>query len=113
MGLEEWVERHQLDGHRPHSAPTHDNPENWECDCGTVWRILTIKQTRRKFAHLRWCPTSAREAQRLQLQAHIAEIQAEQEARNAELHKVEHSHIPPLRIAERYAAGRSRALRRD
>lgn len=42
----------------PHSVPTHDNPEKWECDCGTVWRILTIEQTRQKFAHLRKRPVS-------------------------------------------------------
>jgi hypothetical protein len=38
-----------------------------------------------------------------ELQAHIAEIQAEQEEHNAALHQIDHSHIPPLRIAERYA----------
>jgi hypothetical protein len=37
---------------------------------------------------------------------HIAEIQAEQQQRNAALRKVDHSHIPLLRIAERYRAGR-------
>jgi hypothetical protein len=47
------------------------------------------------------------------LDAHIAEIQAEQVQRNAALRKIDHSHIPLLRIAERYAAGRPRALRRD
>ena len=31
---------------------------------------------------------------------------------NAALHKIDHSHIPPLRIAARYAAGRPRATRR-
>jgi hypothetical protein len=35
--------------------------------------------------------------QRRAHEAHIAEIQAE--------HKIDHSHIPPLRIAERYAGG--------
>ena|ERR1700739_1945594 len=50
--------------------------------------------------------------ERRALDAHIAEIQAEQEQRNAALHKIAHSHIGPPRIAERYAAGRPRALRR-
>jgi hypothetical protein len=40
------------------------------------------------------------------LDAHIAEIQAEQEQRNAALCRIDHSHIAPLRIAARYAAGR-------
>jgi hypothetical protein len=39
---------------------------------------------------------------------HVEEIWAEQEAKNAELHRIDHSHIPPLRIADRYAAGRPR-----
>ena len=39
--------------------------------------------------------------QRRAHEAHIAEIQAEQDERNAALHKIDHSHIPPLRIAER------------
>jgi hypothetical protein len=43
--------------------------------------------------------------QRRAHEAHIAEIQAEQDERNAALHKIDHSHIPPLRIAERYAGG--------
>jgi hypothetical protein len=63
MTLEEWVEHHRLDGHYPHPAPTHDNPEKWECDCGTVWRILTIEQTRQKFAHLRKRRTPPRQVQ--------------------------------------------------
>ena len=33
----------------------------------------------------------------------------EQEAKNAELHKLDFSHIPLLRVAERYAAGRPRS----
>jgi hypothetical protein len=44
--------------------------------------------------------------QRRAHEAHIVEIQAEQEERNAALHKIDHSHIPPLRVAERYARGR-------
>jgi hypothetical protein len=31
---------------------------------------------------------------------------AGQEAKNAELHKIDHSHIPPLRVADRYTHGR-------
>jgi hypothetical protein len=42
------------------------------------------------------------------LDAHIAEIQAEQEQRNAALHKIEHSRIPCQRIAARDAVGRAR-----
>jgi hypothetical protein len=44
--------------------------------------------------------------ERRALDAHIAEIQAEQLERNAALHKSGHGQIPPLRIAARYAAGR-------
>jgi hypothetical protein len=68
-----------------------------------------------KWAHLGYGNPRDREvveANRRTLEAHIAEIQAEQEANNAELHKINHRHIGPLRIAERYAAGRPRALRR-
>lgn len=32
--------------------------------------------------------------------------EAEQEARNAELRNIDYSHIPPLRVADRYADGR-------
>ena len=49
--------------------------------------------------------------ERRALNAHIAEIQAEQEKRNAALHEIDYSHIPLMRIAERYAAGRPRDLR--
>src|ERR1700756_3682461 len=52
------------------------------------------------------------EEQRRRLEEHIAEIEAEQEQRNAALRKIDYSHIPPLRIAARYAAGRPRATRR-
>jgi hypothetical protein len=38
----------------------------------------------------------------------VEEIWAEQEAKNAELHRIDCSHIPPLRIADRYAAERPR-----
>ena len=117
MSRQEWVAHHRCQGHNPHPAPTIENPEPWECKCDleavwtAVWRILTPEQVRQKFAHLSKRPTPAREAQRRELRAHIAEIQAEQEKRNAALHKIDHSHIPPLRIADRYAAGISRTRR--
>lgn len=47
--------------------------------------------------------------QRRAQEAHVAEIQAEQEERNAALHEIDHSHIPPLRVAERYALGPQKA----
>lgn len=53
------------------------------------------------------------EENRAALQAHIAEIQAEQEQRNAALRRIDHSHIPLLRIAERYARGRPEIRPRD
>jgi hypothetical protein len=37
---------------------------------------------------------------------HIAEIQAEQDERNAALRRIDHSHIRLLRIAARYRTGR-------
>src|SRR6476620_9919834 len=51
-GVEVWAERHRLEGHHPHPAPTDVNPERWDCDCGRVNRILTGEQIRMKFAHL-------------------------------------------------------------
>ncbi len=48
--------------------------------------------------------SATREAS-LTRQRHVQKIWAEQEAKNAELHEIDHSHIPPLRIAERYAGG--------
>lgn len=53
MNREEWVERHRTADHRPGPAPTQENPERWDCDCGATWRILTPEQIRRKFAHLK------------------------------------------------------------
>jgi hypothetical protein len=52
MKLEEWVEHHRREGHHPRPAPTRENPERWDCDCRTIWRILTPEQIRLKFAHL-------------------------------------------------------------
>jgi hypothetical protein len=49
---EVWAERHRLEGHHPHPAPTLENPERWDCECGGIWRILTLEQIRMKFAHL-------------------------------------------------------------
>lgn len=69
-----------------------------------------------KWAHMglgknpryRWIIDEERRA----LDAHIAEIQAEQQQRNAALHEIGHSHIPCLRITARYAAGRRKTRRR-
>ncbi len=52
MNREEWVEGHLSAGHHPNPAPTQENPERWDCDCGNIWRILTPAQIERKFAHL-------------------------------------------------------------
>ena len=55
---ETWIAAHQALGHDPHPAPTRENPEMWECKCDpdavwtAIWRILTPKQVRQKFAHL-------------------------------------------------------------
>jgi hypothetical protein len=51
-GAEAWAERHRLEGHHPHPAPTPENPDRWDCDCGGVCRTLTVKQIGQKFAHL-------------------------------------------------------------
>ena len=48
-----WIAHHRDLGHHPHPAPTMENPERWDCDgCLGIWRILTPKQVRQKFAHL-------------------------------------------------------------
>ena len=55
---ERWITAHREMGHHPHPAPTKENPEQWECKCDpdavwtAIWRILTPKQVRQKFAHL-------------------------------------------------------------
>ena len=59
-----------------------------------------------KYAHLSNRDSAARKANREALREHIAEIQAEHEQKNAEMHKVDNSHIPPLRVAARYEEGR-------
>ena len=51
-GLPNWAEQHRAQGHNPHPAPTEENPERWDCDCGAVWRTLTREQLARKYAHL-------------------------------------------------------------
>ena len=51
--VEEWAERHRRAGHHPQPTPTNENPERWDCDCGGLWRILTLEQIRQKFAHLK------------------------------------------------------------
>lgn len=57
------------------------------------------------------CSDTQRQQIRATPDAHVVEIWAAQEAKNAELHKIDYSHIPLLRIAERYAAGRPGASR--
>jgi hypothetical protein len=72
-------------GPPPTPPPSNENPERWECKCDpeagwtAVWRILTPEQVRQKFAHLSTGRTPARDTQRRELRAHIAEIRAEQE----------------------------------
>ena len=64
-GVEVWAERHRLEGHHPHPAPTDENPERWDCDCGGVNRILTGEQIRMKFAHLSVAAKARREGRPL------------------------------------------------
>ena len=52
MNQAEWIAHHRDLGHHPEHAPTVENPDLARCDCGGIWRILTLKQTRQKFAHL-------------------------------------------------------------
>ena len=55
---EQWIAHHRDRGHEPHAAPTVENPEQWNCKCDpdaawtSVWRILTLEQIKKKFAHL-------------------------------------------------------------
>jgi hypothetical protein len=106
--VETWVERHRLEGHHPHPAPTDENPERWECKCEpdapwtAVWRILTPEQVRHKFAHLRRTRSDGLSDG---LKDYIEEIQAEQEALDAARHWPDG---PPLPFTDRYAAGRPR-----
>jgi hypothetical protein len=48
--VEQWAQRHRDAGHYPYAAPTTENPERWDCECGGLWRVLTLEQIRRKFA---------------------------------------------------------------
>jgi hypothetical protein len=57
--------------------------------------------------------TPARRANRAMAAEYIEEIWAEQEQKNAALRTRVPTSVPPLRIADRYAAGRPRAPRRD
>lgn len=34
-------------------TPPRENPERWDCDCGGIWRILTLEQINQKFRHLK------------------------------------------------------------
>jgi hypothetical protein len=36
--VEEWAAHHRGQGHHPHPAPTQENPERWDCECGYIWR---------------------------------------------------------------------------
>src|ERR1700752_800410 len=52
------------------------------------------------------CPTMSPGRSTIAAKKRLAEIWAEQEQKNAALHRIDYSHIPPLRIADRYVAGR-------
>jgi hypothetical protein len=58
------------------------------------------------------CCNAERQKVRTTPDPHVVEIWAEQKAKNAESPEIDRSHIPPLRIAARYAGGRPRARRR-
>ena len=62
--VEEWAERQRRAGHHPQPAPTKENPERWDCECGGLWRILTFEQIRPKFAHLKVAAREAEQARR-------------------------------------------------
>ena len=98
--VEEWAERHRRDGHHPQPAPTNENPEQWECECGGVWRILTAKQIAIKFAHL-----GHRDTPRAKLDEHVKEFWAE-ELLSQQIRERKLCGIPPLRITDRYARRR-------
>ena len=97
----EWAKHHRDAGHHPYAAPTKENPERWDCECGGLWRILTLEQIRQKFAHLKHAVREAEQARR-------RAAKLEQDLRTA-VPSPPHPH-PPLRIAERYATGRPRRL---
>jgi len=97
LPVEEWAERHRRGGHHPHPAPTKEKPERWDCDCGYLWRILTIERASQKFAHLKRGLQEAEQARR-------RAAKLEQDLRTA----VSPPLRPPLHVEERYAAGRPR-----
>ena len=66
MPVEEWAERHRRAGHHPQPTPTNENPDRWDCECGGLWRILTLEQIRQKFAHLK---RALREGEQARLRA--------------------------------------------
>ena len=92
--VEEWAERHRRVGHHPHPTPTNENPERWDCECGGLWRILTLEQIRQKFAHLKRELRAGEQARR-------RAAKVEQDLRTA----VPSPPRPPLRIADQYVAG--------
>ena len=92
--VEEWAERHRRVGHHPQSTPTNENPERWDCECGGLWRILTLEQIRQKFAHLKRDLSEGEQARR-------RAAKVEQDLRTA----VPPPPRPPLRIADQYVAG--------
>jgi hypothetical protein len=53
MNVQAWAHDHRRQGHHPHPAATVENPERWDCDCGSLWLILTLEQIEKKFAHLK------------------------------------------------------------
>jgi hypothetical protein len=61
-----------------------------------------------RYAHLSNWDSPARKANREALQKRIEEIQAEQVEKNAALRTRVPTNVPPLRIADRYAARRKR-----
>jgi hypothetical protein len=52
MSVSTWADDHRRRGHHPHPAPTAENPERWDCECGGLWRIPTLAQIE-KYAHLK------------------------------------------------------------
>lgn len=59
------------------------------------------------------CSNAQRQKVRAAPDAHVLEIWAEQEAKNAELRKLDFSHILSLQVGARYVAGRPGARRGD
>jgi hypothetical protein len=50
--MKQWAEDHRRHGHHPHPAPTAESG-TVDCACGALWRILTLEQIEKKFAHLK------------------------------------------------------------